>query len=524
MKQFEMFTYTLRGAEPKDDWVNVDLEGVFREGEKETRVKGFYAGNGEYQVRYLPRYIGTCSFEIHGNIPLEETGEMGEILLSQKEDVLENPGRHGVVKAVETHFEHEDGTVFLPFGTTVYAMIHQEKELLAQTLATLKDAPFNKIRFCVFPKDFCFNKNEPELFAFEKQGEKWNVKKPCMAFWEQLDQVMDELYQMDIEADLILFHPYDKWGFMYLNGQERLTYLSYLVRRLSAYPNLWWSLANEYDQMDGMEKKDWYQMSEFLAKEDAFSHLISNHNFVTPWDFADPFTTHVCLQDSDAAEIPLLLKKYGKPVMYDEMGYEGNIPYNWGNLSAFEMVNRFWKTMTMGGYATHGETYMEEMNDDQVLWWSKGGVLKGESAKRIAFLRELLEELPGLMTLYESENGMKLESQEQLQQLIDQGIPGISDNLVMKCMAKMNDDEFKHMQKFMRQPIIHCGDEAFLTYYGDMCTIYGELELPENKTYRLEVIDVWEMTRTVVSSGVSGKAEAALPGKPGIALLAVAEN
>ncbi len=44
-----------------------------------------------------------------------------------------------------------------------------------------------------------------------------------------------------------------------------------------------------------------------------------------------------------------------------------------GNLSAFEMVNRFWKIMCFGGYATHGETYMEKMSDDQILWWSKGG-------------------------------------------------------------------------------------------------------------------------------------------------------
>ncbi|GAI29095.1 unnamed protein product, partial [marine sediment metagenome] len=33
-----------------------------------------------------------------------------------------------------------------------------------QTLATLKDAPFNKMRMCVFPKSYSYNKNEPEFY------------------------------------------------------------------------------------------------------------------------------------------------------------------------------------------------------------------------------------------------------------------------------------------------------------------------------------------------------------------------
>lgn len=33
-----------------------------------------------------------------------------------------------------------------------------------------------------------------------------------------------------------------------------------------------------------------------------------------------------------------------------------------------------------------------------MLWWSKGGKLKGESSRRIAFLREIIESLPGPLT------------------------------------------------------------------------------------------------------------------------------
>src|SRR5262249_37145822 len=61
------------------------------------------------------------------------------------------------------------------------------------------------------------------------------------------------------------------------------------------------------------------------------------------------------------------------------------------NISAQEMVRRFWLGATAGAYTGHGETYLDPHD---VLWWSKGGVLHGESAPRIAFLRRILEQAP----------------------------------------------------------------------------------------------------------------------------------
>jgi len=73
--------------------------------------------------------------------------------------------------------------------------------------------------------------------------------------------------------------------------------------------------------------------------------------------------------------------------------YEGNIPRRWGNISAQEMVRRFWLGTARGSYVGHGETYL---HPEEILWWSKGGVLHGESLRRIAFLRRIIEEGPEL--------------------------------------------------------------------------------------------------------------------------------
>ena len=47
------------------------------------------------------------------------------------------------------------------------------------------------------------------------------------------------------------------------------------------------------------------------------------------------------------------------------------------------------------------------------------------------------------------------------------------------------------------------------------------MNLPESGSYTVEVIDTREMTRTVVQSGASGRVTVDLPGKEGMALLAV---
>ena len=41
---------------------------------------------------------------------------------------------------------------------------------------------YRMLRYCVFPKHYDYNHNEPELFAFEKDGNgEWDVDHPWQA-------------------------------------------------------------------------------------------------------------------------------------------------------------------------------------------------------------------------------------------------------------------------------------------------------------------------------------------------------
>ena len=70
-------------------------------------------------------------------------------------------------------------------------------------------SPFQKIRFCVFPKSYAYNKNGPGFFAFAKGSDgKFNFDRPDPPFWRHFEQCIVDLQKLGIEADLILWHPY----------------------------------------------------------------------------------------------------------------------------------------------------------------------------------------------------------------------------------------------------------------------------------------------------------------------------
>ena len=163
---------------------------------------------------------------------------------------------------------------------------------------------------------------------------------------------------MGIEADIILFHPYDRWGFSLMTEQQDLYYMRYITARLSAYHNVWWSLANEYDLMNKSDAQ-WVRIANVLCEHDPYRHMRSIHNCRDIYDFSRPWCTHCSIQRNytylHVENTNKWREQYRKPVVLDEISYEGNVPFGWGNISGEEMLRRFWETMLRGGYPGHGD-------------------------------------------------------------------------------------------------------------------------------------------------------------------------
>lgn len=467
-KANETVEITLEGPSHANPFTDVELEGFFTLDGVEVRAGGFYDGDGRYIIRFLPGKTGSWQFR---------TASTARSLDGHTGNIDVEPGQaRGSVRVADTfHFSYANGEVYRPVGTTLYAWTHQSPELQKRTLETLSSSPFTKVRMCVFPKAFIFNDNDPDLFPFERNGENWDTTRFDTAFFHHFESRIRDLAELGIEADVILFHPYDRWGFQDLGAAADDRYLRYVVRRLAAMPNVWWSLANEYDFVTTKMPQDWERFAKIVGEEDHANHLLSIHNGTRIYDFSAEWATHCSLQKVDyyktAENVGDLRDKWGKPVIMDEIGYEGDLEYEWGSLSAQEVVRRVWETNLRGGYYTHGETYY---HPDDELWWAKGGELVGESADRIAFLDKLVAESP---------TG-RLEPLPLMAPTPAGGVAG----------------------------------EYEIHYNGFSQYRYVTLEVSEGREGMIDVIDTWAMTIDTLPGTFTGQQRIELPVRPYMAV------
>ena len=489
-EQWDFHEFTFVGPTGGNPFIDVDLAATFTNGRRSMRVSGFYDGEGLYRIRFMPPEPGEWTFATESNVGLlhAKSGRLNA--------VASRGLNHGPVRVANTHhFAYADGTPHLSFGTTAYSMAHQGEALEAQTLETLAAAPFNKVRLCVFPKRYAYTASEPEYYPFEGTAPcAWDFTRFNPAFFQHFESILLKLRDLNIEADLILLHPYDRghWGFDRMPAEADDRYLKYAVARFAAFRNVWWSLANEHDFMKEKQPDDWHRFGPIVAEADPYGHLLSVHNGFVIFDHWKPWVSHVSMQNgsavADFGRAGIYRDVYRKPVVYDECKYEGDIDQRWGNLSAEEMVHRIWQGMIAGTYVGHGETYKHAQD---VIWWARGGKLHGQSPARIAFLRDLLRDAP------------------------PQGLDPI--------------DKWQDLQT-VGQP-----GQYYLIYFGAQTPTEWRFELPRQglatgMKFRLDVVDTWNMTVTKVNGAYTINADTtyryhadgdptiALPGRPWMAL------
>ena len=479
--QWGVFETQAKGPSGGNPFVDVQFGARFTLGHRTVDAAGFYDGNGVYKVRFSPDTLGRWSYETTSNVK-ELAGRTGAF-----ECTAPAAGNRGPVgTAHQFHFQYADRTPYFPFGTTCYSYGFIGAPYGDETLSNLKAAGFNKVRICLLPKPL--GKLEPVAMPFERIGEaplpgaenladdgtskaKFDLARLNPAYFQHFESRILDLMAAGIEADVILFHPYDAWGFKAMGQEADDRYLRYVVARLSAFRNVWWSIANEYDLVHSKSMTDWDRFFRIVQECDPYSRLRSIHHSKVVYDHSKPWCTHASLQEYDFEKSSERMAAWNKPIIYDEIQYEGNIARRWGNLSPEEMTHRFWRATVYGVYATHGETYM--VTDGSPVW-SDAGELHGTSPARITFLRKLLEK-SGTTGLMAAENPYYLNA----------GNPG-----------------------------------AVILYYFDYhCVGEYEFPLPENVKFKATMIDPWAMTESPLPGSFSGKSKITLTGKPYMAVL-----
>ncbi len=470
---WDVFEAVFEGTSAGNPFIDVWLTAQFRKGNRQITLNGFYDGDGVYKLRFMPDEVGQWDFVTDSNDPLLK-GKNGSLNCTPAQ-----PGNHGPVSVRNSyHFGYADGEAFFPFGTTCYAWAHQTEELQKQTLETLRTGPFNKIRMCIFPKWYQYNHGTPPRFPFPRNGDVNDYAHFNPEFFAHIEGRIKDLRAINVQADLILFHPYDHWGFQEMPPDVDDRYLKYVIARFAAYRNVWWSLANEFDLLRKKKSSDWDRFALIVTETDPYSHLRSIHYSHAPYDYSRVWCTHAGVQDYAFEKAAEWRAEWRKPVIFDECMYEGNINSRWGNLSGEEMTRRFWLCTVAGVYGGHGETFVSDdqiENDKAILWWSHGGALKGKSPQRIAFLRKLLEAAGSI-------GGGRI------------GLEAITPTYYLGAKRSLN--------------------EVMLWYFDFHQPRYFSFPLPDNAKFKAEWVDPWEMTVTPMPGTFSGTTRVTLPARP----------
>ena len=220
------------------------------------------------------------------------------------------------------------------------------------------------------------------------------------------------------------------------------------------------------------------------------------------YDHERQAVTHLSVQHDDVPRVALWRQQYQKPVIVDECGYEGNIVDAWGNLSAEELVHRLWVAIAIGGYLSHGETYLGDR-----LWWSHGGSLRGKSPPRIAFLRQLLEEAPSaLEPVINVASGIMIAGPRETLTM--------QDLMLRNPSGRENALQGEERLVVSMFPGIHRPHQYYLFYTGERQPSEIVASVPSGECYRADVIDTWEMTITPLIEFVAREDIVPMPGRP----------
>ncbi len=379
VKKWEVFEVALEGPSEEGE----PFKGVFSNKNESVVVDGFYDGEGMYKIRFMPSYEGRYTFILKGGYL--ESNLSGVFYVKENED-----SKHGLVRVNGTKFIYEDGTPFNCFATTSNIWHLQDIETIEETISFLESSKvFNKVRFNILPYDntYVF----PYNLSSENKIESFNHK-----YFQKLEKAVKRLEEIDVEADLVFFTPSEYiWLDLGYSFEEAIELVAYTVNRLSAYHNVWWSLANDYDAIP-LSGKDWIELANVLVNNDPYSHLRSIMNSHIIYDYKHNWPTHCSIKQVDCykgcEETDELVARFNKPVVYEDFGFEGNLEYGWGNLTKEEALRRVWEVTLRGGYPS----YSEARNINEKEWWLQGGKISSSNINSIALLKELVNDSEGL--------------------------------------------------------------------------------------------------------------------------------
>lgn len=403
VNRYDVFEVSLEGPMEGNPFKEQRIQGIFTSKNESVVTEGFYDGNGIYKIRFMPSFIGRYSFILKSSF-LDYTLSGGFIV---KEADIHN---HGPLRVLGTSFQFEDGTSFQPISTTCYAYTSQFDGDIYATNETLKDSLFNHLCFAIMPlhnennlvdpQDFPYEGNgmSPQVLTKENakeyqknpQGNHFDYARFNPTYFQRLESCIKDLEKMGIVAELILFHPFDRWGFAQMKEDENRLYISYIMNRLSSFHNITWCISDHREQMRFSES-EWYGITEQVIRKDPYHHLRTMQSTTgCEATFSNIHYLSLTPDISKPLSFKPLLDMIQKPIIYHWLGSEGNVPMTGYCESLQSLVRRYWTVMMAGTYPSYHESYSNQGN-----WNENGGTIVGQSSQQLFYLKQIVDGFDG---------------------------------------------------------------------------------------------------------------------------------
>jgi hypothetical protein len=354
------------GRKYDNPFLEIEVDVVFRSGNREWVVPAFWAGGDTWTVRFAPPVQGDYTFQVRCSDPANPmmTGAIQTLQVTPYTGG--NPLlKHGFIRVAgdNRHFEHADGTPFLWLADTWWKCLSKRMtwEGFRELTADRKAKGFNAVQIVCGPYP---DENMMEG-RWENEGGKpyetidFSVVNP--KYFDFADRRIKYLADAGMVPVIV-----GGWGRPQGGGESTLAQVGLdgykrhwrnLIARYGAYPAVW---------IVGGETKDsygpWSELANYLNKTDPYQHPLTYHAPGHPreaisdhsaFDFDMVAIGHEGYQT--AAQTLDLMKSCQaqepvRPVLCGEACYEGHMQTN------FQDVQRhlFWSLMLSGAA---GHTY-----------------------------------------------------------------------------------------------------------------------------------------------------------------------
>ena len=530
IEQWGQLELTFQGPSDKNPFKDYHISANFscNDGQLSFIVNGFYDGNGTYRIRFMPSKIGTWNYITTSNV--KNMSNIKGSFNSIKPTSVNNYGPPNVDPTTNRSFIFANGiNQYFECGTTSYNFhLFPNMTIINNSLSQLKYCAenhiFNKIRFNIFPSmDANFAGYKPIYYPYiGTPPNQWgNYDKFDVKFWQHLDYVLSTIQSFNppMIADLILFHPYDTgyYGFdcmgcPYPNNTYQKCpadtydttndefYLKYLTSRLGSYRNVWYNMCNEFSKVQtkykGMPNTfiTWDKLFKALSELDIYNKEISIHQCCNVfYNYSREWVTHFSVQgDSNGHtgsdwDYTYFAERWKveKPVILDEVGYEGNDSQPWVDLSTQQETDRFWMGNANGNMVVHGDSFGHYIDGIKVRFFTLGDYLVGESWKYIGWFNRFMTN--------QLENVRKHPEFHELE------------NYCYQYFPKYPHCNIGSIHKINQYYLIH-----FSNYENKVSTNYSlkiniDLGGNESDLFELSYIDFMNETITVLKSDINGK-------------------